>query len=292
MQRQHTVIFVRHEGSQLRKWRLTTWQILAGALGLAGLLAVSGVTTWYFLTSRVDGVELARLKEENEKLRLTNQSFESRLQSLHNDLTASEDRTRQLAIVAGLGNLGSTSQGGVGGRTPAGAGTDALALAELESRIGTLAHTLDRVEIRLGDNLKLISSTPAVWPVRGLLSSSFGYRRDPITGQRAFHSGVDISAMPGKPVKATAAGVVVRTEEYGGLGRSVFVAHGYGLTTVYGHLSRIQVTPGQRVDRGDLIGLVGNTGRSTGYHLHYEIQLEGKPVNPLAYMLDGGRGES
>ena len=136
---------------------------------------------------------------------------------------------------------------------------------------------------------KLISSTPAIAPVRGIVTSGFGYRRDPITGQRAFHSGIDISAPPGKPVKSAATGVVVKTEEYGGLGRAVYVAHGYGITTVYGHLSRISVTPGQKVERGDVVGLVGNTGRSTGYHLHYEVQVEGKSVNPLAYMLDAGR---
>ena len=115
-------------------------------------------------------------------------------------------------------------------------------------------------------------------------------RARPITGQRAYHSGVDISAPPGKPVKASAEGVVTKTEQYGGLGRAVFVAHGFGVTTVYGHLSRITVTPGQRIERGTIVGLVGNTGRATGYHLHYEVQVNGQPTNPLAYILDRADG--
>ena len=289
MQRHHTVIFVRNEGSQLRKWRLATWQILAGGALLVALTLASSYSIWFFLTSRVDRAELARLQEENDKLRLTNESFEARLQNLHGQIAESEDRTRKLAIVAGLENLGAGSEGGVGGGDSG--GPDG-ALSDLESRAGGLAVALTRVETRLGDNLKLISSTPAIAPVRGIVTSGFGNRRDPITGQRAYHSGIDISAPPGKPVKAAATGVVVKTEEYGGLGRAVYVAHGYGITTVYGHLSRIQVTPGQKVSRGDVVGLVGNTGRATGYHLHYEVQIEGRSVNPLAYMLDGGRGAS
>lgn len=289
MQRHHTVIFVRNEGSQLRKWRLATWQIVTGAALLVVLAIVSSFSLWSFFSSRVDRTELARLREENDKLRLTNESFESRLQNLNGQISDSEDRTRKLAIVAGLENLGGGTEGGVGGDYPEDAAPAELGLANLEARSGGLARALDRVETRLGDNLKLISSTPAIVPVRGIVTSGFGHRRDPLTGQRAFHSGIDISAPPGKPVKVAATGVVVKTEEYGGLGRAIYVAHGYGITTVYGHLSRIGVTPGQKVDRGDVVGLVGNTGRSTGYHLHYEVQVEGRSVNPLTYMLDGAR---
>lgn len=289
MQRHHTLIFVRNEGSQLRKWRLATWQMVAGGALLALLMLASSFSIWFYLSSRVDGVELTRLRDENQKLRLTNESFEERLQALNGQISDSEDRTRKLAIVAGLESLGAGAETGIGGRLPENAAPAEFALADLESRAGGLARALERVETRLGDNLKLISSTPAIAPVRGLLTSGFGHRRDPLTGQRAFHSGVDISAPPGKPVKASAAGVVVKTEEYGGLGRAVHVAHGYGLTTVYGHLSRVLVSPGQKVARGEVVGLVGNTGRATGYHLHYEVQVEGRSVDPLAYMLDGAR---
>ncbi len=283
----YTLILVRNEGSRFRKWRFSVLQlVLALALG-GGFTAASIFSLWSFVEGRVDRAELSQLRVENDTLRLTNQSFETRLQTLQVDLAAYEDRTRRLAIVAGIENLGAGTEPGIGGAAPidAGAGNG---LETTAARAEVLGRDLDRVENRLGDNLKLISATPSILPVRGLYTSSFGYRRDPITGQRAYHSGIDISAAPGRPVRASAAGVVISTEEYGPLGRSVRLAHGFGITTIYGHLSRINVTPGQRVDRGDLVGLVGNTGRATGYHLHYEVHVDGKPVNPLGYILDTG----
>ena len=153
-----------------------------------------------------------------------------------------------------------------------------------------LSTELDRVEARVAENFKLLSASPSIWPAPGLLASGFGWRRDPITGQRAFHNGVDIDAPPGHPVLATASGVIANVvQQYLGLGRGVFVSHGFGVTTVYGHLSRVLVRPGQHVERGDTIGLVGNTGRATGYHVHYMVEVGGKPVNPLPYLLGSSR---
>lgn len=293
----YTLIVVRNEGSRFRKWRMSQFQLVALAAVVGIFTLAATYSTWSAFSSRVNRGELARLQEENETLRLTNQSFENRLDGLQTRLSDSEDRTRKLAIVAGLENLGASSEAGVGGpsdsapASPASPGSSAAAqLAAVEGRSEFLNQTLAQVESRLTDNLRLISSTPSIAPVRGIYTSTFGYRRDPITGQRAYHSGIDISAPPGKPVKATAEGVVTKTEQYGGLGRAVFVAHGFGVTTVYGHLSRINVSPGQRVERGAIVGLVGNSGRATGYHLHYEVQVNGQPTNPLAYILDRADG--
>ncbi len=287
----YTLILVRNEGSRFRKWRLSQLQLVALGAAMGLLTLAASYSTWSAFASRINRAQLGHLQTENETLRLTNQSFETRLDSLQARLADSEDRTRKLAIVAGLENLGMSSEAGIGGSSDTGAPTGPAAeLAQVEGRSEYLSRTLRQVETRLSDNLRLISSTPSITPVRGIYTSPFGFRRDPITGQRAYHSGVDISAPPGKPVKATADGVVTKTEEYGSLGRSVYVAHGFGVTTVYGHLSRINVTPGQRIERGAILGLVGNTGRSTGYHLHYEVQLNGQPTNPLAYILDRADG--
>jgi murein DD-endopeptidase MepM/ murein hydrolase activator NlpD len=287
----YTLILVRNEGSRFRKWRVSLPQLLGLALIVALVTAAAAYSTWSAFSSRVNRSELARLQGENETLRLTNQSFETRLDGLQSRLSDSEDRTRKLAIVAGLENLGASSEAGVGGTSDAAPDSAREAqLAQVEGRAAYVSQALAQVETRLTDNLRLISSTPSIAPVRGLYTSSFGYRRDPITGQRAFHSGVDISAPPGKPVKSTADGVVTKTEQYGGLGRAVYVAHGFGVTTVYGHLSRVNVTAGQKVERGAIVGLVGNTGRSTGYHLHYEVQVDGQATNPLAYILDRADG--
>lgn len=289
--RHYTLILVRNEGSRFRKWRMSQVQVVALAAIVGLLTLAASYSIWSAFSSRINRGELARLQQENETLRLTNQSFENRLDGLQTRLSDSEDRTRKLAIVAGLENLGAGSEVGVGGPLMVASESGAEAeLAAVEGRSNFLSQTLAQVESRLSDNLRLISSTPSIAPVRGIYTSPFGYRRDPITGQRAYHSGVDISAPPGKPVKSTADGVVTKTAQYGNLGRAVYIAHGFGVTTVYGHLSRINVTPGQRVERGTIVGLVGNTGRATGYHLHYEVQVNGEPTNPLTYILDRADG--
>ncbi|MEO8277976.1 MAG: M23 family metallopeptidase [Thermoanaerobaculia bacterium] len=287
----YTLILVRNEGSRFRKWRVSLAQLVALGTVVGLLTFAAGYSTWSAFASRINRGELAHLRAENETLRVTNESFETRLGGLQTRLSDSEDRTRKLAIVAGLENLGASSEAGVGGLSEAGPeGGSPTELSQVEGRSNVLSQTLGQVELRLTENLRLISSTPSITPVRGIYTSPFGYRRDPITGQRAYHSGVDISAPPGKPVKVTADGVVTKTEQYGGLGQAVYVAHGFGITTIYGHLSRINVTPGQRLDRGAIVGLVGNTGRSTGYHLHYEVQVNGEATNPLAYILDRAEG--
>lgn len=281
----HTVIFVPHERAEFRKWRITNRQ-LGLALGLTGALMIAGIASLilYFRTS-VDRGELARLSQENRLLRETNQGFEGRLEQLRGRLGEFEERTRKLAIVAGLQSAGTANEAGIGGRSSS---VDKLAAGadEFEQRASSLALRLDGVAAELEKNLGLVSATPAISPVRGLVTSRFGTRRDPLTGEMAFHGGIDISAPPGKPVRSSAAGVVVEVDQTGALGRAVHVSHGFGLITVYGHLSRAEVKPGQRVERGDIVGLVGNTGRATGYHLHYEVQVNGRSVDPLQYILD------
>jgi murein DD-endopeptidase MepM/ murein hydrolase activator NlpD len=280
-----TLILVHNEGARFRKWRVTLPQLLLAVTVLVGGTVGAVFSIWSYFAVGADRAELSSLERENTTLRAANDSFETRLSGLKERLAESEERTRKLAIVAGLENLGASSEAGIGGDSLE-APPSVDEMAGTEARSQRLARTIDQVESQLNENLQLISATPSITPVRGIFTSNYGYRRDPITGQRAFHSGVDISAQPGKPVKSSAAGVVVRTEEYGGLGRAVHVAHGFGITTVYGHLARLTVTPGQRLNRGDIVGLVGNTGRATGFHLHYEVQVHGEAVDPLTYMVD------
>ncbi len=125
---------------------------------------------------------------------------------------------------------------------------------------------------------------PSIWPVNGVVKSSFGRRSDPFSGESAVHSGVDLSAPVGTPVKVTADGVVETVTTAGRFGRLVVVDHGGGLQTYYGHLSQFLVVPGQEVRRGETVALSGATGRVTGPHLHYEIRIHGTPVNPYNYL--------
>ncbi len=127
-------------------------------------------------------------------------------------------------------------------------------------------------------------SAPDLWPVEGQITGSFGERIDPFNGEGAFHSGVDIASSYGQPVIAPADGVVEFADFMGGYGRMIVLDHGHSITTRYGHLSGVAVMAGQNVHRGDTIGYVGLTGRSTGPHLHYEVRINDTPVNPHKYL--------
>jgi murein DD-endopeptidase MepM/ murein hydrolase activator NlpD len=303
-QAHHTVIFVPHARAKLRKWRVTNFQIFGAAGSLLVLTLAATFVLWFHFRTGINPDEMARLKRENEKLREVNQSFESSIKKLQGRLVDYEDRTRQLAIVAGVENLGvGADAGGAGeqGEAGVGGGTSIAeasapdlaamaAVAAMDARAKQLAGRLDTVESKLEERVRWISSTPAIAPVKGILTSGFGYRSDPMSHEQGIHQGVDIAAPAGQPVHASADGIVLRAGEVTGLGRAVFLAHGYGLVTRYGHMSRVDVHPGQRLKRGDVVGLVGNTGRSTGYHLHYEVRLDGAPVNPLGYILDDAGG--
>ena len=281
----HTVIFVPHARARLRKWRVTNLQIALAAALLLALTAASAAFTWAYFHSHVSPTELARLEAENRALRQVNGAFEQDLQEIQHQLADYEDRTRQLAIVAGLDGVDNGSEAGIGGSAPLdepGAG----GFGDLTRRADAIAGELDRVDAKLEQRLRWISATPAIAPVQGILTSGFGYRSDPLTHGRGDHQGVDIAAAAGQPVRASADGIVLRAGALGGLGNAVYLAHGFGLSTRYGHLARVDVRPGQRVQRGDVLGLVGSTGRSTGSHLHYEVRIDGGPVNPLAYILD------
>lgn len=126
--------------------------------------------------------------------------------------------------------------------------------------------------------------TPSIWPVLGHITDSFGQRLDPFSGEGAFHTGVDVSADYGSPVRVTADGVVTIADTHMGYGRLVVVDHGFGITTFYAHLSAYAVTAGTHVRRGEVIGYAGISGRSTGPHVHYEVRVNNAPVNPWRYM--------
>jgi murein DD-endopeptidase MepM/ murein hydrolase activator NlpD len=147
-------------------------------------------------------------------------------------------------------------------------------LQGLESRLRNVRKDVERQEA-------LAAATPSIWPAHGWLTGTFGGRSDPFTGEPGFHQGLDISTEKGQPVFATADGHVESASSTGDYGNLIVLRHDFGLATRYGHLSRFNVQPGASVHRGDVIGFVGSTGRSTGAHLHYEIVANGRLINPL-----------
>jgi murein DD-endopeptidase MepM/ murein hydrolase activator NlpD len=152
--------------------------------------------------------------------------------------------------------------------------------------LGAIEHRLDAVRTGVERRRSLADATPSIWPVAGWLTSAFGNRRDPFTGGADFHPGLDISANRGEQVLAPATGTVTMASWNGAYGNMVVLEHGHGIVTKYGHLSRFGVMAGQQVNRGDVIGFVGSTGRSTSAHLHYEIWVNGKLTNPMRLLVN------
>jgi murein DD-endopeptidase MepM/ murein hydrolase activator NlpD len=276
MSRYSTIIFVPHARARFRKLTVST-RILAGAAAsLAALLVCAVAFGWAYLsTARQDGRYKAAIAE-NARLRSTARVLEKRIAGLGAELSQFEDRTRRLAIIAGL----PSESAGLGG--PLASSADPSS----PDRSRTLAARLDALETQLARRETLTASTPTVAPVRGLLNPGFGSRTDPFTGSRAFHTGLDISTRWREPVLATGAGTVFRAGWSSDYGNVVEIDHPAGYRTLYGHLDVILTRSGQSVARGDRIGLVGSTGRSTGPHLHYEVRRADHAVNPLEFILD------
>ena len=163
-------------------------------------------------------------------------------------------------------------------------------LDELAKAIGVGAeiqtHSLEELMIQLEDKHSRLTSMPSIWPTRGWLTSRFGPRISPFTGRRQHHAGLDIPSATGADIVAPAAGRVVFVGRKGPLGNTVVVEHGFGVRTLFGHAEKIHVKIGQELKRGELLASVGSTGRSTGPHVHYVVEVNGKARNPLDYIFD------
>ncbi len=288
--RLNTVIIVPHSKAKFIKFSFTTRVLAVAVCGFGIALTLSVIAVAYTGSAVQRRVEAGQLERENQELAQVNLQLEHTLAEVQARLDEFEERTSRLALVTGMETepLGAVLP--PVGRTAIGSGgpydrrADSPEVLRLQG--DWILQQLDNVERRIATQDEQLASTPTIAPVRGLVTDSFGTRKDPFTGRLASHSGLDISARRGTPVEAPAAGVVVFTGRNGGLGKTVRISHGFGFTTVYGHLDAISVEPGQEIERGHVIGKLGNTGRSTGPHLHYEVHVDGRPVNPLYYILD------
>ena len=220
-----------------------------------------------------------RTEEENERLRVENERQRQQLKRLENRVDAIEDTSRRLAEMSGVAEQ-QTAQNPHGSGGPL-VKLDAAEIAVVERRAAQLERQLKQYEAALHERARV----PSLWPVAGELNDGFGARSDPFGGGGAeFHTGQDIMAAPGTPVVAAAEGTVTFAGWKNGYGQVVEIDHGQGLTTRYGHLSKIETAAGHEIARGELLGRVGSTGRSTGPHLHYEVRINDSPVSPRAYL--------
>jgi murein DD-endopeptidase MepM/ murein hydrolase activator NlpD len=269
-------------------------------LAAAALLALVGVMLGgQYLTLLTAARDNRVLRAENERLRTLAVAGQERLlaaESVVDRLERLDARLRASAVLAPARRL---AIGPVGGDLEPAPGTGGPAVAassdpgSLPGRLESLAREAVHEELQLrqlqeylDDQQSLLAATPSIWPTHGSITSEFGSRLDPYTGARETHLALDIGSPNGQAVLAPADGMVVFTGIEGGYGNVLVIDHGYGVKTRYGHLSTIEVRPGQRVHRADVVASVGSTGLSTGPHLHYEVRVGGVPENPRKFILE------
>jgi murein DD-endopeptidase MepM/ murein hydrolase activator NlpD len=257
-------------------------------------LVTTGVLAFQYARFHDGLQDLRRLRVMNAELRQQNLDYEVSTEHLSKRVASLQDFVKKLSVMAGLDTaVAGEALGGVGGPNDDDIDASESAYAQVKENLEFMAGELTTLEEKgrvlerfYEQNSLMLASTPTIWPVRGYLSSTFGRRKDPFTGVPDFHPGIDISTPVGRPVVATADGIVLYASRRGSYGNTIVIDHKYGMMTLYGHLSRYNVRPGKRVKRGDVIGYVGSTGRSRGPHVHYEVWVSGRAVHPLEYILE------
>jgi len=262
----------------------------------AGLLGWSVFVTTHYVWLHRSYQRLVRMEHEYEQMKQDFTKVRQYSYRLQSNLEKMEQQVRRLQIIAGVTVGRNIPQiAGVGGKSapaPEAVGRAHLLeqqwwLAQSQQKAEVLQDQLDQLYEIFQQKSVALSATPSILPVHGYVTSDFGARIDPFTGAPDFHTGVDISAPYGTPVVATAAGQVVFAGPHGTYGHLIIIDHGFGIFTYYGHLSKILIREGDRVQRWQVIGLVGSSGRSTAPHVHYEIRYQNQPLNPLQFVVEG-----
>jgi murein DD-endopeptidase MepM/ murein hydrolase activator NlpD len=315
-----SLIVVSDETQPVRRFELRK-VLLKRAIAGAGVFVLALVALSVdYVRMRIDNRELDGLRTETIERRAQVAEFEKRLGSVDGNLAKLTELERKIRIIANLPGSSAAggedvtavehdvSPGGQGGLEepfedvpapgsrlpgiPEGAAVpERVRLlqqsAEYLSAVAeNQSESLESLLASLEGKRERLASSPSVWPAKGWLTSRYGYRTSPFTGRKQFHAGLDIAGAPGTPVVAPANGKVVFAGKKGPLGNAVIIDHGYGVRTQYGHNQELLVKRGEKVERGQEIAKLGNSGRSTGPHVHYVVEVNGKTRNPLDYIFD------
>jgi murein DD-endopeptidase MepM/ murein hydrolase activator NlpD len=267
-------------------------------------LSAALILTWVIRDYRAIKTEiprLAHLEGENQQQKMQLAALTQKIDRISGKLIDLKEFDHKLKVMVNLETSDDNRQFlGVGGSDPSLLNPDYTVEKAHQKLVRLMHHSLDNLDTEISiqisektelhkflENQKsLLASTPSIWPTRGWTSSRFGNRVSPFTNEKEFHRGIDISTRMNTPIIAPADGVISLTGRDYAIGKMLYIDHGHGVKTKYGHLSKILVKKGQYVKRGQKIALVGDSGRTTGPHLHYEVHLNGLPVNPLRYILN------
>jgi len=291
--------------SRLREVEFTWRSFFSGLFGLFVALLIFTSAAMAFFTDFYQNLEISSLSKTNIHLRSQLATMGDKIDKVEKFVADLEKEDDHLRIVADLPKIDDDTRSvGVGGvvdvnyEVPLDGGGIAdqvfdyeETLNKMERRLELTQHSRNEIATKLEENKRMMKHTPSIRPlVGGRISDKFGYRLHPILDKIRRHPGIDIAADRGTEVYATAAGVVekivIKYQKNRSWGKYVLIDHGFGYKTLYGHLSKILVRKGQKIDRWNPIGLVGSTGLATGPHLHYEVRRDGTPIDPQSYILN------
>ena len=296
-----TIVFLPDASNKVRQLKIPKFLLFFLFLVFLSAALTLAWGVWDYRGIKAKISRLAQLEEENSQQRIQLVALTQKIDQISGKLIELRKFDQKLKTMVNLETTEDNTQFlGIGGSDPSLLDPD-YTLEEAHQKLVRLMHqSLDNLntEISIQKNEKaelckylenqktMLASTPSIRPTRGWLSSGFGNRISPFTNEKEFHKGIDISTRMNTPIVAPADGVVSSTGRDHAMGKMLTINHSYGLKTRYGHLSKILVKKGQYVKRGQEIALVGDSGRTTGPHLHYEVYLNGLPVNPLRYILN------
>jgi murein DD-endopeptidase MepM/ murein hydrolase activator NlpD len=295
------ILIFGHKTSRTRHLRIhrKTFKIVLYLFAFSLLL-----TTFFFcdyIQVRKKAFELNGLRQEAQTQKSQIQFFSARIEDLEKQLSKLKDFDRKIRIIANLERGGETAPFmGMGGPSPSDireklkGEKDENGLIQqmrtdierLQSEAMSRQESLSELEKLLQTKKEMLAHTPSIWPVQGWLTSGFGFRTNPFTGLTQMHEGIDISNRVGTLVITPASGMISDTGNDFSHGKFIVISHGFGMTSRYNHLNKVLIRAGQRVNRGDKIAEIGMSGKSTGPHLHYEVRVNGIPVNPMRYILN------
>jgi murein DD-endopeptidase MepM/ murein hydrolase activator NlpD len=308
----YTIIFLPGASATARRLQLTERAFRLAVAGGIGFALGVAFLLFHFLWVQVDMAELRRLRGEAEEKR----ALEVKIANLEKELDRMQELDRRIRTIAGLDK--GTPEPPVGGAAtaqpallglggpeggPRQAVEDAFRgdrerliekmfndLQQIEREMATRQQSFEQLRGFLEQQKSRLAATPSIWPVRGWLTSGYGLRVSPFTGNRQMHEGIDVAGPRGLPVLATADAIVTFSGKLAGFGNAVVLNHGFGFKTFYAHNETNKVRVGQTVKRGQIIATLGSTGYSTGPHLHYEVLVSDAPVNPMKYIIDDSLG--
>lgn len=295
----YTLLILPKKDSSAKKINLSSTLVKGASIFVMGIALFVMYFSYDYIHIRREQAELKRLKLETAEQKKQIEGLVTKVDQFALEMDILRELDQKIRIMAGLVTGKDKEQFlGIGG--PASeehrlrsrmASDDKAMIAGIGRQVGRLMDDALAREQSFADLLgylkekkSLLASTPSIWPVVGWVTSEFGKRTSPFGGDREFHRAIDIATRIGRPIRAPADGVVAEVAFRHDVGKMIRIEHGHGISTFYGHLSKAVVRAGATVRKGDRIGLVGNTGRSTGSHLHYAVMLKGVPVNPRKYL--------